>query len=628
MATVAATRKPERRRRRWVMWGIIALVVLGLIAAAVTLAQGAAQQAAQTAAAANWRTEEVKSGPIDASVSATGDLAAKAEANLQFQATGNVTKILVNEGDRVTAGQPLAQIDAADLELGVVRAEADLKQATADYDKLVAGASKEEIAQAEAQVKQARGQYTQTSGSVTKADIAAARARLEQAKAELARIQAGPAPENRRASEAALQQAQTNLANQRDSLSAAKTNAQIGVERAVNSLTQAQTAYSSAKHNWDYVQETGNDPVQPDITGATGKSSPNTLNEAQRQQYRDAFIQAETNLRSAEAAVKQAQVEYDTARQNEAVGVQSAEQQVAKAQADLSDVNAGAKADERAAAQASVASAQADLDKLLGANRSGGLAAAQAGVESAEAALAKLTASASPNDLAVAQASVDRADAALKQAQRSLEQATLTAPFDGTVTKINIRVGESAATAGASASTSSGGAIDLADLSAYHVDVPIDELDVAQVEPGQTARVTLDAVPNAPIKGKVVSIAPVATRNEQGTTTYSVRVDLNQSETRVMPGMSASVDIVTNAKDNAVLVPRRAIQTDNGKNFVWIPTGGAAEPGSNRPASERRDVTLGLSNAEYVEVTSGLKAGDNVLVAATTSTLNPFEANN
>ena len=90
-----------------------------------------------------------------------------------------------------------------------------------------------------------------------------------------------------------------------------------------------------------------------------------------------------------------------------------------------------------------------------------------------------------------------------------------------------------------------------------------------------------------------------------------------------MPGMTASVDIITSQKDNALLVPRRAIQTENGKTFVWVPTSGQPDPATSRPASERRDVVLGMSNADVVEIASGLKSGDKVLVAETTQTLNP-----
>lgn len=629
MAAVATERKKGRGNRRWIIGGIVGLVLVGLCGGGAFLAQSSARTAAEQLAASKWKTAEVTSGTIDASVSGTGNVAAASEAGLQFSTTGTVKQIFVKEGDKVKAGQPLAQLDSADLELAVDSAQADLKQAKAEYDKLMAGATPEELAQAKAALDQARGQYTQTVGSVTKSDIDAAKANLTKAKEALAQLEAGPKSADQRSYQSALDQAQANLQNQRDSLSQAKTNAKASLDQAVNSLSQAQASYSVAKHNWDYVQDTGRDPVNPSVTGSDGKKTANTLNDGARQQYYSTYVQAETSLHNAESAVAQAQAAYDTARQNEIVGVQSAQQQLDKAQGDMDELNAGAKADELAAARAQVASAQAELDRLTGANRSGSLASARAGVASSEAALAKLTSGPLATDLATAEAGVARAEAALKRAQRNLEQATLSAPFDGTVAKINIQVGEpssgSVSSSSSTSSSGSGGAIDFADLSAYHIDVPIDELDIAQVTPKQAARITLDAMPDSDIKGVVASIAPVATKNTQGTTTYEVTVNITPGDSHVMSGMTASVDIITQQKTDAVLVPRRAIQIENGKNYVWVPSSGQPDPATGRPASERRDVTLGLTNTEFAEVTSGLKAGDTVLVAEASSVMNPME---
>ena len=95
-----------------------------------------------------------------------------------------------------------------------------------------------------------------------------------------------------------------NLQAQRDSLSAGKTNARLALDQATSALTQAQSAYSTALQNWQYVQDTGNDPVQPTRTNAQGKAVANTLNDAQRRQYYDTFVQAEASLHSAEEAVR------------------------------------------------------------------------------------------------------------------------------------------------------------------------------------------------------------------------------------------------------------------------------------------------------------------------------------
>jgi HlyD family secretion protein len=631
MATDSSARRRRRIGRRSIIIGSLIIVFVLLCSGGAFLAWNTAQTAAQQAAAANWQTETAETGAIEASISATGNVEPKAQASINFETNGTIVEILVKPGDTVTAGQALAKIDDITLQLGLERAQAELKRAEADYQKAVEGATPQEIAEAEAQVASAQGNYQAVAGNVTRADIAAAQARLEQAREELAQLEAGPQSQDLRNAESAAQQAESELASQRDSLSQAKTNAQIELERATNELTKAQTAFATAKGNWDFVNESGRDPSNPDtINPETGREVANKVNNTQRQQYYDAFVQAEATLRSAEAAVQQAQAAYDTARQAEVTGVQSVEQQLAKAQADLDEVRAGPKADRLAAARASVQSAQAELAKLTGANRSGSLAQAQAGIDSARAALERLTSGPRTSDLAIAEASVEVAKVSLKEAERSLEEAILKAPFAGTVADVNLRIGESSGSSGLSSSSSStssssasSGAIVLADLSNFKVEVPVDELDVAQLEPQQPVRITFDALPDQEIEGTITNIAPLATRSQQGTTTYEVTAEITPGDAPIRAGMTASVEIITESKPEAVLVPRRAVQIEDGKNYVYVPTAGPPDTTTGRPASERREVTLGLSNDEFVEITQGLQAGEQVLVQDVVSTFNP-----
>jgi HlyD family secretion protein len=607
----------------WIILGVVVLLVA--CAAGGVYFVNQARQTAQQAAASGWKTQTAETGNISASINATGDVQPKAQAEARFNVSGTVEEIYVRPGDKVAAGQPLARVNDADLQTALQSAQSDLKQAQANQQKLLEGASPEEVEQARAQVNQAQGQYQQTVGNVTQSDIAAARARLEQAQADLAQLQAGPKDPDRRAAQTDVEQAQTTLQQQRDSLSAAKTNAKLQMDQAASSLTQAQATYATAKSNWDYVQNTGKDPINPNtINAQTGKKEGNKLNDAQRQQYYSTFIQAESALRNAESAVEQARVAYDNARQAEISGIQAAEQTVAKAQTQLDKLVQPPDASQLAAAQASVRSAQADLNKLTGTSRSGSLEAARAGVASAEAALNKLQADPNASDLAVAEANVSRAEVAVQKAQRDLEQAVLKSPFAGTVARVSYNVGEGANTVSSSSAstTSASTGIVITDLTGFHVDVPVDELDVAQIKKGQTAQVTLDALPNADLKGAVTNIEPLATKTQQGTTNYQVTVDIDPGNANVLPGMTASVAIVTTEKQNVVLVPRRAIQTENGKNYVLIPKSGAPTA-QGRPASEQREVSLGLSNNEQVEITKGLDAGTKILVPDVVSTFNP-----
>ncbi|HEX9371976.1 MAG TPA: biotin/lipoyl-binding protein, partial [Roseiflexaceae bacterium] len=280
MATIATPRKRARVGRKWYIIGgvIAALLVVALIA--INLLSGATGAATATP---GWTIATVAVGTIDAAVSATGSVEARAQADLRFASDGTVTAILIKPGAKVQTGQPLARLDATDLQLKVDQANADLQQAQADYQKLLDKATPQEIAAAQARVAQARGQYQQTAGSVTSADVAAARAKLEAAQAKLASLQAGHTGASD--AEIELQRAQNSLASKRDQLSLDKTNAELDLQQRVSDLTKAQAAYATAKDNWQYVQDTGRDPANPSSRDAEGKSHANKLNDVQRKQY-------------------------------------------------------------------------------------------------------------------------------------------------------------------------------------------------------------------------------------------------------------------------------------------------------------------------------------------------------
>ena len=581
MATIATPRKRARIGRRWWIIGgvVVALVVVG----ALLLSRMAGS--ATTAALAGWTTAPATVGSIGATVSATGSVEAQAQAELRFADDGTVTAILVKPGDKVQPGQPLATLDATDLQLKLEQAQADLQQAQADYDKLRGKATTQEIAEAQARVAQARAQAQQARGAVSGADIAAAQARLQKAQDRLARLQGGATATG----DADVAAAQAALAQARTDLASAKERARLDLEAAANALRNKQDAYSTLV--WDNKK-------LADQYARFGQELP--------QENKDREAAALRDVQDADAAMAKAQIAYDDAKKNELVTLDQREADVRKAQA-------GSGAD-LTQAQADVESAKAELAKLTGANQAGNVAAAQAGVAIAQAQLDKLNADPSATDLARAQAGVARAEAASKAAQRALDQATLTAPFAATVARIDLRIGERAG---------QNGVIAIADLSSFHITVPVDELDVAQVQLNQPVTIVLDALPGKEIAGVVSNIDPLATKSDKGTNTYKVTVAIKAADAAIRPGMTAVAQIVTQSKDNAVLVPRRAVQSENGQSYVLIPTSGQPDPATQTPASQRRPVKIGLGNNESIEIVDGLKAGEQVLVKDVVSTFNP-----
>jgi HlyD family secretion protein len=511
-----------------------------LIGLAVLLLLGTAAYAAVTWRANRDTVEQrqpiASPQPGDERLVAEGKVVPLQHAVLSLPTGGVLAAVLVAEGDRVNAGQPLLELDRARAEANVAQAEANLAQAEAAYDKLRAGPTPEEIAIAEAQLRASEGQLRQTDGSVTRADRTAAEAELAQAQAHLAELQAGPKNTDLRASVAQVAQAQANLTTQRDQLSAAKTNAQLQMEQRVNDLTRAQSAYATALQNWQYVQDTGKDPLNETIDPKTGKRTRPKVNDRQRQQYYDVYVQAEAALRSAETAVQQARVAYDTARQTEVSGIQLAEQQLAGSQAGFDKLRAGADADELAAARAHVASSRATLEKLGGEQRSGALGATQALVEEAQANLNRLRAGASERDLAVAGAEVQRAQATVKLAQVARDETELRAPFSGIVATLDLKTGEYVAPGAPS--------VHLADLAAWQIETTdLTELDVVRVRAGSSVTMTFDAIPGLELSGRVSRIRALG-ENKQGDITYVVTITPDRQDGRLRWNMTASASIL------------------------------------------------------------------------------------
>jgi HlyD family secretion protein len=457
-------------------------------------------------------------------------------AELVFQTTGTVAEILAQEGERIEKDAPLARLEARDQELRVEQARVDLTRAHANYEQLVEGATPEEIAATEASLAQAEATLRQNAGSVTKQDVAAARSQLDSARAALARLEAGPKRTEVEQIGAARDQAQANLQTQRDSLSAAKTSAELAMRQAADALTQAQARYATAKQNWEYVQETGADPTNPKtIDPASGESKKNKLNDVQKRQYYETFIQAEAAMHSAEKQLTVVQVAYDQAHQAEISGIQNAEAQVRQAQATFDQLREGADNDQIAAARAEVAQAQANLDKLTGEQRAGQLEEARAGVQNAQARLNQLTAGPRKTDLAMAQAQVTAAELALKQTELVLARTTLRAPFAGTIAAINVDVGEQA--------SEQKPALVLADVSAWQIETSdLTELDVVDIHEGDAVTISFDALPGVELMGTVDRIKPLG-ETYRGDMTYTVVVIPKQYDAHLRWNMTATIAV-------------------------------------------------------------------------------------
>jgi HlyD family secretion protein len=180
--------------------------------------------------------------------------------------------------------------------------------------------------------------------------------------------------------------------------------------------------------------------------------------------------------------------------------------------------------------------ARAKYEALIRGPSAEEIAAAQAEVDRARASLELLRAGARPEDVAVAEAQVAQAELALSQALSALGDASLTAPFAGTVGALRVREGEMV-----SPGTP---LVTLGDISEFKVETTdLNEIDIYLVEVGQEVDLTFDALPERSIRGVVTRIAPMANL-EQGGTNYTVTIELGEQNPGLRWGMTAFVDIV------------------------------------------------------------------------------------
>ena len=295
---------------------------------------------------------------------------------------------------------------------------------------------------------------------------------------------------------------------------------------------------------------------------------------------KDQLAAARASVEQARVALEQAQQAYDKIKDVPGAGMLPQSQQLQQATINYETAQAQYRVTARGANQAQAAQAQAQIAQ-------------------AQASLDKLKKGATKEQKEIAQASVDQAQVAQEQAQRRLTNARITAPWPGVITAVNVVEGI-LAQPGAPA-------FQLADLSRFHIDVKVDEMDIANIAEGQKVTVELDALPEEKLNGTVARIAPTAQNSATSGTTYNVRIDIDPTSLPLRAGMSATATITSSARDNVLLVPNRAVQRDRetGKTFVERLVGGT--PGSV-------EIRLGLRDELQSEVRAGLEEGDQIAI--------------
>jgi len=199
------------------------------------------------------------------------------------------------------------------------------------------------------------------------------------------------------------------------------------------------------------------------------------------------------------------------------------------------------------------------------------------------------------------QADMAKAELVLSEAQ--LEQTILRAPFAGVVGEINGEIGEYITPSPPGVATPP--AVDLIDSSCLYATAPIDEIDAASLQAGQTARITLDAFGDRVFTGKLTRIAPYVLEIEKQARTVDVDVhfDALPEDAALLVGYSADVEVILESHDNALRIPSVAVFEGR---YVLLAVGDRLE---------KREISTGLANWHVTEVLQGLQEGDRVVTS-------------
>ncbi len=223
-----------------------------------------------------------------------------------------------------------------------------------------------------------------------------------------------------------------------------------------------------------------------------------------------------------------------------------------------------------AEAKRAVAAAQEDLK-----NAQAALAAAQAAPTlDVDGATAPTDATANASAVSSAQRNLASAQATLDQANAKAAERTVKAPSSGSIVELNAKVGATV-TGGMimGEGDTSGGkqCMQIADLSKMKVTVQVGEKDIAKIAVGQSANVTYPAFPDIVSQGTVATIASVANSDAAnsggGNVTFNVDILIEAPDSRLKPGMTAEVSVVTEQLDDVVMVPTMALMTEDGEHY-------------------------------------------------------------
>jgi len=514
---------------------------------------------------------------VTRAISQPGTIQGIEEATLFARATGYLKGVYVDKGDRVRAGQLLALIDSA--ELGAQR-----DQASAAYQE-----SRADVAGATAQRRRAEAAVDESAAVVNRAraDVTQGGAAIEQARAELARTEA-----------------------QRPRLEALVREAEATAEQTAEEQQRAQFEIA----RWQQEEVAAQAAVRAAQSGVEKAESDARLQETTFKRYKavqdkDAGLIAAQQVDEARARMEASRAEVDVSRGR----LDTARRQAATIGPQIEGARRGAAAAARKldAAKSRIDAARNELQvhqrEIESAKQLVAVARSKA-----DSAVHQVTVAQSQNRAAAAQTRVvdtqitaARAQSqgmrsALQNAAALADYRRVVAPFDGVVTERLADAGQLVQSS-ASGQTGARGIVKVVRDNSLRVMIPVPEADTAFVRRGAAAELHVDAYPKETFRGTVTRFSGAVDPRSR---TLLTEIQLPNPGGKLRPGMYVRVRLTLEVHRGALTVPSEAVMGKDDRS-VWRVVDGKAK---------KTPVTVGVDTGKTAEITSGLQAGDTVVV--------------
>jgi RND family efflux transporter MFP subunit len=214
--------------------------------------------------------------------------------------------------------------------------------------------------------------------------------------------------------------------------------------------------------------------------------------------------------------------------------------------------------------------------------------------------------------IALSKSQVAAAEARIGEAQQSVANCTISAPFDGIVVSKDAQVGEMVSPVSAGGGFTRTGIATIVDMNSNEIEVDVNESYIARVTTGQRVKATLDAYPDRELDAKVRTVIPTADRQKA---TVKVRITFDKLEDFILPDMGVKVAFLEEEQQKAkgkeigpravAYIPKSAVRSDSASSFVLMVHDGKVE---------RRAISLGTDRGTDVAVLAGVSPGDSLVV--------------